>query len=421
VTAGRGGSVASPLAGRSFRAVWLSVLLSGVGDWAARLALSILVLDRTHSVPLSSLVAAVSFVPWVGPGQYLATRLAHLPRVRLMVGADLARAALYATLLVHVPVTVLLGLVFFAALATPPFEAAHSALTVEVVDGARYGAAITLLDLTDQSAIVIGYLAGGAAVLVGGAHLAVMANVVSFVLSAAVLSRVEGQRDRQPREAVGEQLRRGLRIVWSDRLVRRGLAALLVPALPAAAIEATAAAYARLVLHANANTAGELAAAVPVGILVAVPLLPRSGPARRLIRAAAAVAMVGGLIGGVAFSAGHLGGAVVGYLGAGVLSASGTPAQVAFQPRIGARDRPAVFSLAQGVLMGLQGAGAALGGVLAAAVGPRHADVGWMGLVLVLATVSLLVPAQSAADGPAAARSPLPESGATLPDDGLAG
>jgi hypothetical protein len=403
------GAFALPVRNPSFRAVWLSLLLSSLGDWAARLALAILVLERTHSASLSSLVVALSFVPWLGPGQVLTTALAHLPRVRVMVAADLIRAALFAVMLVRLPVWGLLALVLVAAMATPPFEAARSALTVEVVDADHYGAAVAVLDMTDQSAIVIGYLVGGVSVLIGGVHTALLVDVASYLLSAAVLWHLGGGGRGEP-EPVGSQLGRGLRTMWSQVVIRRGMMAMLVVALPAAAIEATAAVYARTVLHADADVTGILAAALPLGILVTVPFLPRSGSARRLIRAAAFVAMAGGLIGGAAFGIGHLAGAVVGYLAAGVLSASATPAQVAFQPRIPPRERPAVFSVAQGLVMGTQALGATAGGILAASVGPRPADVAWMVMVVALGAASAVRPVPRDGEPGAARPTSMPAS-----------
>jgi hypothetical protein len=374
-----------PLGTPSFRSIWLSLLASSVGDWAARIALAVLVLERTGSASLSSLVVAVSFLPWIGPGQILATGLGHLPRAKVMIGADLLRAAVYAVLLIHLSITVLLILVFVAAMATPPFEAARSALTVEAVPEEMYGSAIALLEVTDQSAIVVGYLLGGLWVIVGGYRLALVANVVSFLISALALARVRSVSHPRQHEAVIAQLRRGLAVLREDVVIRRGMALLLVAALPVAAIEATAAAYAHIVLHAGAVRAGELAAAVPIGILIAVPFLPRAGSALRLLRAAALVAMIGGFAGAVAYGAGGEAGAVVGYIAGGVLSASGTPAQIAFQPRILPADRTGVFSLGQGLLMGSQAIGAVLGGVAAGAFGPRQAAIGWMALVVILA------------------------------------
>ncbi len=392
-----------PLRQGSFRALWISLLASSVGDWAARIALAILVIERTGSASLSALVVAVSFVPWIGPGQLVATRLAHFNRKNVMITADLVRAAVYAVLLIHLSIVVLLVLVFAAAMATPPFETARSVLTIESVPEEHYGSAIALLDITDQSAIVVGYLLGGLWVVIGGYQLALVANVASFLISAVALTRVRSHTTAPAQEKSVTQLKRGFDVLWSDGVIRRGVAMLLVAGLPVAAVEATAAAYAHLVLHAGARTAGELAAAVPVGILATIPLLPRVGGARRLLRAAALVAMIGGFAGALAFGAGGLPGAIVGYVAAGVLSASGTPAQIIYNPRIRTKDRTGVFSLIQGLLMGAQALGAVLGGIAAEGIGARQAAVGWMVIVVILAGVLvIIVPAADApADDPA--------------------
>ena len=384
---------------RSFAVVWTAGLISTVGDWAARIALSLLVLDRTGSAFYSALVMVASILPWVGPGQILATRLAHLNRVRLMIGSDLFRALVYAALLVRLPVPAILALVLLAGLATPPFDAARSSLTVTVVPEEDYGAAITLLDMTDQVAVIVGYLAGGLWVAAGGVHLAISADVISFLVSALVMSRLVGVGGAREAEPIGNQLRRAVGVVWSDTVIRRGVGALVLAARPVAAIEATAAGYARFALHAGARTAGELAAAVPAGILLTIPFLPRTGGAHRLLRVSAATALVGGLVGGVAFGGGHLLGAFVGYGAAGVLTASATPAQVAFQPRIKPDDRPGVFSLAAGVIRGAEAIGSAAGGLLLAGFGARPAALTWMGLTVVVALMLVVAPLRQSPSG----------------------
>ena len=386
---------------RLLAALWFASLVSLIGDWAARIALAVLVLDRTGSASLSSLVLVVSVLPWVGLGQIVATRLSHLPRVRVMVGADLARAGVYAVLLLPLPIPAILALVLVAALATPPFDAARSALTVEVVPEADYGAAITLLDMTDQAGVIIGYLAGGVWVATGGVHTAILADVVSFLVSAVVVSFVREPDVPRESKPVGHQLRDAVRVIRGEPVIRRGSASLILAAFPVAAIEATAAAYARFALHAGARTAGELAAAVPAGILLSVPFLARGGGALRLLRTSALTAMLAGLVGGVAFGGGHLVGAFVGYGAAGVLTGSATPAQIAFQPRIRREDRAGVISLLFGLLRGAEAIGAAIGGLLIAGVGARPAAIGWMVLAVVVSAAFLLRPLTVAEGGDA--------------------
>jgi MFS family permease len=390
--AGEQGGFLTALRVAPVRAIWVSLLASSIGDWAARLALSILVLDRTGSAALSALVLAVSSLPWIGPGQVLATRVGHLRRVPVMVTADLSRAVVFAVLLIRLPVGLILVLAFVAALATPPFETARSALTVEVAPEEVYGRAIALLDLTDQAAIVLGYLVGGLVVAAGGYRIGLVVDIGSYLVSAGVLSRVKETRRASSRESTASQLRRGVGIIWSERVIRRSLGVVAVAALGVASVEATAAAYARLVLHAGSATAGQLAAAVPLGVIAAIPFLPKGGSAARLLRVAGAVQVIGGAVGAIAFGAGHYAGALVGFFGAGLLTGSVTPAQVAFQPRVPQGERPAVYSVAQGLAVGGQAVAAALGGLLASAIGPRSGAIVWMAFVAVAGSVIVLLP-----------------------------
>ena len=96
-----------------------------MGDWAGRLALTVIVYEQSNSPLWSSLVTAVSLLPWVGPGQLLATFADRLGRIAVMVGSDLLRAGLYLVLLVSLPLPVLLLVAFAAGLLTPPFVAAR--------------------------------------------------------------------------------------------------------------------------------------------------------------------------------------------------------------------------------------------------------------------------------------------------------
>ncbi|HSO05206.1 MAG TPA: hypothetical protein VLQ92_12040, partial [Candidatus Limnocylindrales bacterium] len=64
----------------AFRRIWFGQVVSEVGDWAARLAMSILVFSATGSALQSALVFSVSLLPALGPGQWLTVRTGKLPR-----------------------------------------------------------------------------------------------------------------------------------------------------------------------------------------------------------------------------------------------------------------------------------------------------------------------------------------------------
>ena len=77
-----------------FRALWMAQLLSVVGDQLARVALTVLVYDRTRSALLAAITFVVSIVPNFIGGLTLARLADRYPRRGVMIACDLARCAL---------------------------------------------------------------------------------------------------------------------------------------------------------------------------------------------------------------------------------------------------------------------------------------------------------------------------------------
>ncbi|WP_092804756.1 MFS transporter [Klenkia marina] len=167
-----------------FRPLFGSYVLTSVGDMLAKLALTVLVYERTGSPLLSALTFAVSYLPWVVGGPLLATLADRFPRQRVMVVGDLARAALVATMAVPgMPLPALLVLLLLVSVAGPPYEAARSALTADVLDGDRYAVATSLAGIVQQLAQVVGFLLGGVLVTALSPSLGLLLNATTFALA----------------------------------------------------------------------------------------------------------------------------------------------------------------------------------------------------------------------------------------------
>jgi len=76
----------------AYRRLWLARTASQWGDVFATVALSLLVLDLTGSPLGVSGVVLAEIVPVVALAPFAGTLVDRLPRVQLMVGADLLRA-----------------------------------------------------------------------------------------------------------------------------------------------------------------------------------------------------------------------------------------------------------------------------------------------------------------------------------------
>jgi MFS family permease len=99
-----------------FRALLSASAISTCGSVVAAVALTVLVYERTRSPFLSSLTFALGFLPYVVSGLFLSSLVDRLPARRLLVGADLACAALVAPMAwSRTPIPALLGLLLLVS------------------------------------------------------------------------------------------------------------------------------------------------------------------------------------------------------------------------------------------------------------------------------------------------------------------
>ncbi len=171
-----------------FRALWMAQLLSVIGDQLARVALTVLVYDRTRSALLAAITFVVSIVPTFIGGVTLAWLADRYPRRGVMIACDVIRAALVLVMVIPgVPLASLVTLLFLETLAGAPFLAARAAVYPDVLTGDRYvmGTAVTLT--TYQFAQVIGFAAGGAVVGFFGIRASLLADAATFAASALIV------------------------------------------------------------------------------------------------------------------------------------------------------------------------------------------------------------------------------------------
>ncbi len=171
-----------------FRALWLAQLLSVAGDQLARVALTILVYDRTRSALLAAVTFVASVVPTFVGGVTLAWLADRYPRRAVMIACDVIRCALVLIMaLPGMPLALLVALLVLVTLAGAPFTSARAAVYPDVLSGDRYvmGTAVTLI--TFQFAQVLGFAAGGAAVGFFGTRTSLLADAATFAASALVV------------------------------------------------------------------------------------------------------------------------------------------------------------------------------------------------------------------------------------------
>jgi MFS family permease len=209
-----------------FRALWSSVALSTAGDRLALVALTLLVYDRTRSPLLAAVVFATGYVPWVIGGLFLAELADRYPRRSVMVFCDVARAVLVAAMVLpHVPLIVLVALLFAVTMFAPPFESAKASITPEILHGELYVLGTGVLQTTLLAGEVAGAVAGGIAVTFLGVRPSLAIDAATFVLSGLLIrlgtrARPAAAKPRNVQPSALARMRDGFGQVFGDRALR---------------------------------------------------------------------------------------------------------------------------------------------------------------------------------------------------------
>lgn len=186
---GRPATFTSALRVREFRALMGAQLLSELGDQLARVALSILIYDRTSSALLTALTYALTYLPAAVGGPLLGPLADRGSRRSVLVACDLVGAVVMALMaLPGVPIYLLLILLAFVTLLDGPFEAARGAIVPDILIGDLYVAGQGLSRLLNQVSQVLGFALGGLILVVIPPRAALAANSLTFVVSALVVA-----------------------------------------------------------------------------------------------------------------------------------------------------------------------------------------------------------------------------------------
>lgn len=421
--------VVSPLRLRDYRTLWIAQVLSELGDWAARLALAVLVLDRTGSATLTGLAVGASLIAWLGPGQLVASAVDRFSRRCVMVGADLVRGGAFLAMLAPVPIWLLLLLAAVAGLATPAFAGARSAMQIEVVPAQTYGPALALGSITQDIGVLGGYALGGLALTVAEPATALGVNALTFLASAAVLCRLPrlGPRSDAPSIAGSTGLGPAVAFLLRDAPVRRAAVLAIASTFSATAAETLIVVFTARDLPGPAWLPAVLLSGTVLVTLGATAWVPFRGDERHLLRVAAWLTLVpAGLV--VVLALAGTWTTPAAFLVAGLLFVVNTPTNVVAGPRLPRHLRSLAISVVVGATIGAQAVAATTAGALADLVGTPGAVALVMVPALTVGAWCLLRPLSAAAAkhpltvGPTqGTRSPTGTSTATVSPGGASG
>lgn len=361
------------LANPEFRAMYIAQALSCLGDHLARIAVAILVFNRSHSAFLTGLSYAISYLPWAVGGPLLAGYADRLPRRSVMIFCDVVRAIIVPCIAIpHMPLAALLLLVTLVAFFEPPFTSARAAMIPDIVgEGDHYAQAATLSNTTNNMGVVVGFAVGGGIVAAIGAGPAILLDTATFALSAYLIWRHVLARPAADagKKNLREELRQGAEIVFGDPYLRWLVVMSWMIVAADVTTESVAVPYASA--HGGgAVSAGLLTASLPLGLVLGALVLARTlSPAKAqsvMLPMALATPVV------LALTAFNPPIAVAGllWLVVGVLSTVQIVANRVFVANVVRQYRGRAFGLAVAGIATCQGLGSLISGAIAQRLSP---------------------------------------------------
>jgi MFS family permease len=267
-----------PLSGRlsllrrapSFRLLFVASAGSAFGTYLAAVALTLHVFAVTGSGTWVAALLVADFLPIVVIGLALGPLVDRLQRRRLMIAADLTRAAVFCVLPFVATPAAIVALAAVAGIATGFFRPAVYAGVPNLVAGDDdLTQANSLLIGVENLAWVVGPVVAGVLVAAFGPDPAYWINAATFAFSAALVARIPARR-LQSEESLSRghwrDVRDGITLVLHAPQLRTVLIVWNVVIVGNAAVNVAEVAYAQDSLGAGSTGFGVLVASSGVGL-----------------------------------------------------------------------------------------------------------------------------------------------------------
>jgi MFS family permease len=266
---------------RNYRFTWSGQVVSEIGDHFNNIAVFSLALANTHSGMVVTGVMLSRAVPAVMAGPLAGVVLDRLDRKQIMIASDLIRAVVALGFILAISrkdtwlLYLLSALLMFAS---PFFTSGRSAILPTIASKEELHTANSLTQTTGWTTLTLGAFLGGASVTQFGYRWAFAFNALSFLFSAACISRLKvkgGSFRAQGTQLTENEVVRpwheyteGLRYMRSSPLIL-GIALLAVGwASGGGAAQILFSLFGELVFHRGPAGIGSLWASAGVGLLI---------------------------------------------------------------------------------------------------------------------------------------------------------
>ena len=274
----------------SFAYLFFATAGSSFGTYLAAIALTVHVYDQTESGVWVAALLIADFLPIVAIGLLLGPLVDRLSRRRLMIASDLVRFGVFAALPFVDDPTGVIALAAVSGIATGFFLPAAGAALPNLVPEEDLVNANSLWVTVETLAWMIGPVVAGAMLTVWPPSVPYAVNAVTFLVSAALVSRIPERslRSEDPlTRGHWRDVADGLKLVVTARPLRTVLVVWNVALVGSAAVNVAEIVFAKTTLDAGNLGFGTLVAASGVGLAIgsflAAPALGRVGLRRNYV------------------------------------------------------------------------------------------------------------------------------------------
>ncbi len=216
---------------RDFVKLWAGQSVSALGSIVGRTALPMLIVITMNASPLQvSLVRTLEIAPGLVAGLFAGVWVDRARRLPIMVGADLGRALLLASIpLAYLAGRLGMGHIYAVALMvsvlTVLFDVAYQSYLPTLVKGEQLVQANSLISATNSVGEIAGFGVGGMLVQWLTGPITLLVDAVSFLVSSVslMLIRAPEARDAAPEEetrSTFREIREGLSSLFDHPVLR---------------------------------------------------------------------------------------------------------------------------------------------------------------------------------------------------------
>ena len=264
---------------RDFGLVWLSQLVSQVGDGISNLALLWFVYSITGSPVKTTIIGLLHTIPPIVLGPLIGVYVDRLPKKFFLIGSNVLRAVLMGIIPCAVStdtftVNLLYALVLLDAVAMATFSPALTSSVPLIVPRAQFTAANALIQSTTSLGIIFGPALSGLGIALFGSQEVLCLNAVTYFVAALCLGLVRlgtGQpsvKQMKTSSSALQDFREGLAfVVMKQRVIMLLVVTAGCYAFGASALTTLFPVFARKLLGLGPVEVGYLWSALGVGLL----------------------------------------------------------------------------------------------------------------------------------------------------------